>query len=139
MAKNKPVAGKASGAKAGMVSKGKAKVEEYKTKPSKTYEPPVKGSGKPKYQNVTKENRLNTKERQVNITKHVKEKIAGKKVTQQEKRALGNKAENVAKQIDREYKVQKGVRTEKLSTPRVPVKGGRGGAGIAGAFGIKNR
>ena len=136
MAKDKPVAGKKSGAKADMISTGKRKAQAAS---SKTYEPPVKGSGKPKYQNVTKENRLNTKERQVNITKHVKEKIAGKKVTQQEKRALGNKAENVAKQIDREYKVQKGVRTEKPSTPRVPVKGGRGGAGIMGAFGIKNK
>ena len=118
------IAGKASGARAGLTSTGKAKFEAQS---SKTYEPPVKGSGKPKYQNVTKENRLNTKERQVNITTHVKENIVGKKVTQQEKRALGNKAENVAKQIDREYKVEKGVRTESPSTPKVPVKGSQKG------------
>ena len=136
MAKDKPVAGKKSGAKADMISTGKRKAQ---TASSKTYEPPVKGSGKPKYQNVVKEARVNTKKKSVEATTKVKEKILGKNVTQQQKRALGNKVENTAKMIDREYKVQKGVRTEKLSTPRVPVKGGRGGGGIAGAFGIKNR
>ena len=138
MAKDKPVAGKASGAKAGMVSKGKAKVEEYKTKPSKTYEPPVKGSGKPKYQNVVKEARINTKKAAIQSVKTMS-KITGKKVSDAAAKRKADKMPNTAKQIDREYKVQKGVRTEKPSTPRVPVKGGRGGGGIAGAFGIKNR
>lgn len=100
----------------------------------KTYNPPVKGSGKPKYQNVTKENRINTKKRSVDITTYVKQNLAGKKVTKQEKRAIGNKVENVAKAIDREYKEQKGVRTPK-STTKVPVKSsgrGRGGGALGG-------
>ena len=57
----KAVAGKASGAKAKLISKGKSKVEEYKSSSTKKYEAPVKGSGKPKYQNVTKEGRVDTK------------------------------------------------------------------------------
>lgn len=104
------------------ISTGKAKVDAAKRNPSKQYEAPVKGSGKPKYQNVTKENRLNTKKRTVDITTSVKKNLVGKKVTNQEKRAIGNKAENIAKQIDREYKIQKGVRTAKPTTPKVPVK-----------------
>ena len=116
---SRAVAGKASGAKSGMTSTGKAKVNAAE---SKMYNEPVKGSGKSKYQNVTKENRLNTKKRSVESTTKVKEKILGKSVNQQQKRALGNKVENTAKIIDREYKVQKGVRTEKPSTPKVPVK-----------------
>ena len=142
MAKNKPVAGKASGAKAGMVSKGKAKVEEYKTKPSKTYEPPVKGSGKPKYQNVIKEARVDTKapgkKAAQGAAKVLRDTRYGKP-SKEEIMRKESKRPNIAKQIDREEKVRKGVRTEKPSTPRVPVKGGRGGGGIAGAFGIKNR
>jgi hypothetical protein len=100
----------------------------------KMYEPRKKGTGKLKYQNVVKEGRANTKKRQVDNTTFVKEKLAGKKVTKQEKRAIGNKAENVAKQIDREEKVRKGVRTEKPSTKKVPVKP-RGGAGMRGGLG----
>ena len=92
--------------------------------PDKEYNQPVKGSGKPKYQNVVKEARLDTKKRTVDITTHVKQNLVGKKVTAQEKRAIGNKAENTAKLIDREHKVEKGVRTESPSTPKVPVKGG---------------
>ena len=116
------IAGKASGAKAKLTSTGKAKVNEYKTNPSKKYEPPVKGSGKPKYQNVVKEGRLNTKKSQVESTTKVKEKILGKNVTKQEKRAIGNRVANTAKMIDRETKVGKGQRTEKPLTPKVPVK-----------------
>lgn len=101
---------------------------------AKMYDAPKKGSGKPKYQNVVKEGRANTKKRQVDNTTFVKEKLVGKKVTKQEKRAIGNKAENVAKQIDREEKVRKGVRTEKPSTKKVPVKP-RGGAGMRGGLG----
>jgi hypothetical protein len=100
----------------------------------KMYEPRKKGTGKLKYQNVVKEGRANTKKRQVDNTTFVKEKLVGKKVTKQEKRAIGNKAENVAKQIDREEKVRKGVRTEKPSTKKVPVKP-RGGAGMRGGLG----
>ena len=36
------------------ISTGKAKVEASKKNPAKQYEAPVKGSGKPKYQNVIK-------------------------------------------------------------------------------------
>ncbi len=104
------------------ISTGKAKVEASKKNPVKQYEAPVKGSGKPKYQNVVKESRLNTKKRSVDITTHVKKNLVGKKVTQQEKRAIGNRVENLAKQIDREYKIEKGVRTAKPTTPKVPTK-----------------
>ena len=110
---------------------------------AKKYDPPVKGSGKPKYQNVVKEGRTNTKKRTVDITTDVKTRLVGKKVTAQEKRAIGNKAENVAKEIDRENKVRKGVRTEKPKTPKVPVKprgGMRGGAmGGGGLINPKTR
>ena len=110
--------GSGRGAAEGM-STGKAKFLEQE---SKAYNEPVKGSGKPSYQNVTKPNRINTKERAVDITTHVKENLVGKTVSNQEKRAIGNRAENVAKQIDREYKEQKGVRTAPPTTPKVPVK-----------------
>ena len=98
--------------------------------PDKIYNAPAKGSGKVKYQNTTKEARLNTKERSVKGTEKIKN-IMGRNVTQQEKRALGNKVTNIPKMIDREYKEQKGVRTAKPSTAKVPVKprGGRGGLG----------
>lgn len=103
------------------MSTGKAKFEAAKKNPVKQYEAPVKGSGKPRYQNVIKSDRLNTKKRSVESTTRVKQSILGKKVTQQEKRSLSNKLENVPKIIDREYKVQKGIRTEK-SNLKVPVK-----------------
>jgi len=104
---------------AGGMTTGKAK---KLAEPSKVYEPPVKGSGKPKYQNVVKSERLNVKKRPTDSIVKVKEKILGKNVTQQQKRAIANKAENIAKVIDREYKEQKGVRTAKPTTPKVPVK-----------------
>lgn len=135
MAKDKPVAGKKSGAKADMISTGKRKAQAAS---SKTYEPPVKGSGKPKYQNVVKEARINTKKDSTQSAKTMS-KITGKKVSDAAAKRKADTKPNVAKMIDREEKVRKGVRTEKPSTPRVPVKGGRGGGGIAGAFGIKNR
>jgi hypothetical protein len=103
---------------AGRMTTGKAKA---KAAESKTYNQPVKGSGKPKYQNTVKEARLNTKEKSVKGTEKVKN-IMGRNVTQQEKRALGNKVTNIPKMIDREYKEQKGVRTAKPETPKVPVK-----------------
>ena len=103
------------------MSTGKAKITASQKSSTKKYEAPIKGSGKPKYQNVIKEDRLNTKKRSVESTTKVKQKILGKAVTQQEKRSLGNRVENVPKIIDREYKVQKGVRTEK-SNVKVPIK-----------------
>ena len=109
-------------------------LKKFLNQEDKMYEPRKKGTGKLKYQNVVKEGRANTKKRQVDNTTFVKEKLVGKKVTKQEKRAIGNKAENIAKQIDREEKVRKGVRTEKPSTKKVPVKP-RGGAGMRGGLG----
>jgi len=104
---------------------------------AKMYEPSKKGSGKPKYQNAIKEVRLNTKKKPVASIVNVKEKILGKKVTKQEKRAIGNKVDNIAKVIDREAKEKKGQRTEKPSTKKVPVKP-RGGMGGGGAFNIND-
>ena len=98
---------------------------------AKKYEAPVKGSGKPKYQNVVKEARTDTKK----ATKLVA--LSGKKLTKSEAQARNRKAENVAKQIDREEKVRKGVRTEKPKTAKVPVKprgGMRGGAMSGGGL-----
>jgi hypothetical protein len=95
---------------------------------AKMYEPRKKGTGKLKYQNVIKEARTNTKK----DTKPVA--VAGKKLTKSEAQARNRKTENIAKQIDREEKVRKGVRTEKPSTKKVPVKP-RGGAGMRGGLG----
>ena len=118
------IAGKASGAKAKLTSTGKAKVNEYKTSSTKKYEAPVKGSGKQKYQNVIKEARVDTKApRKQDIKDFSKSmKPVGVKPSKQEITRKAGKSPNIAKQIDRETKVQKGVRTEKPSTPKVPVK-----------------
>lgn len=94
---------------------------------AKMYEPAKKGSGKPKYQNVVKEARVDTKK--VTTTR-----IAGKNLTKEEAKAKARKSPNLAKQIDREEKIRKGVRTAKPSTPKVPVKV-RGGAGLRGGLG----
>ena len=96
---------------------------------AKMYEPTKKGSGKPKYQNVIKEARVNTKRAEK------MESLAGKKLSKSESQARARKATNTAKEIDREEKVRKGVRTEKPSTKKVPVKP-RGGAGMRGGFGM---
>ncbi len=96
---------------------------------AKMYEPRKKGTGKPKYQNVIKEARTDTKK----DTKPVA--IAGKKLTKSEAQARNRKAENIAKMIDREEKVRKGVRTEKPSTKKVPVKPRVGGGGLRGGLG----
>ena len=98
------------------MSTGKAKVEAYKKSSSKKYEAPVKGSGKPKYQNVIKEARVNTKQAER------KDRLGGKKLTKSESQARTRNAPNLAKQIDREYKIKKGVRTAKQTTPKVPTK-----------------
>ena len=94
---------------------------------SKMYEPIKKGSGKPKYQNVIKEARLDTK----NPTAT---RVAGKALTKAEAKAKMKKAPNLPKQIDREAKEKKGQRTAKPSTPKVPVKV-RGGSGVRGGMG----
>jgi hypothetical protein len=94
---------------------------------AKMYEPIKKGSGKPKYQNVIKEARVDTKKPTVT-------RVAGKALTKAEAKAKMKKAPNLPKQIDREEKVRKGVRTEKPSTKKVPVKP-RGGAGMRGGLG----
>jgi hypothetical protein len=109
-------------------------LKKFLAQEGKMYEPSKKGSGKPKYQNAVKEVRLDTKKKPVTSVVKVKEKILGKKVTQQEKRAIGNKVDNIAKVIDREAKEKKGQRTEKPSTKKVPVKP-RGGAGMRGGLG----
>ena len=106
---------------------------------AETYAAPKKGSGKPKYQNVIKEVRLDTKKKPADSIVKVKEKILGKKVTQQQKRAIRSKVENIPKVIDREAKEKKGQRTEKPSTPKVPVKsrgGMRGGGSLGGGGGL---
>ena len=109
------------------------------------YEQPKKGRGKPKYQNVIKEARVNTRVKEKEAVKTVS-KITGKKLTKKDISRKAEKGGNIAKQIDREEKVRKGVRTEKPAT-KTPVKrsrvvrsggGFRGGIG-GGMFGIKNR
>ena len=94
---------------------------------SKMYEPIKKGSGKPKYQNVIKEARLDTK-------KPTATRVAGKALTKAEAKAKMKKAPNLPKQIDREAKEKKGQRTAKPLTPKVPVKV-RGGSGMRGGMG----
>ena len=123
------IAGKASGARAGLTSTGKAKVQEYQTSSTKKYEPPVKGSGKPKYQNVIKEARVDTKAPRKEEIKNVRQitKAPDAKVSKKEITRKASNEPNIAKQIDREYKVEKGVRTESPSTPKVPVKGSQKG------------
>jgi len=109
-------------------------LKKFLAQGDKMYDAPKKGSGKPKYQNAVKEARLDTKKKPVTSVVKVKEKILGKNVTQQEKRAIGNRVENIAKAIDREAKEKKGQRTEKPSTKKVPVKP-RGGGGLRGGLG----
>jgi hypothetical protein len=115
----------------------------YKSDKQK-YAPEKKGSGKPKYKNVIKEARVNTRAEAKESVKSVA-KITGKKLTKKDISRKAEKRPNIAKQIDREEKIRKGVRTEK-STTKTPVKRstvragfGRGGAGIGGMFGVKNR
>jgi hypothetical protein len=71
-------------------------------KSTKAALPRKKGSGKVKYKNTTKEARVNT--------------------TEAVKMFPQLKGENLPKQLDREEKVRKGVRTESPSTPKVQVK-----------------
>ena len=92
-----------------------------------TYKETKKGSGKPKYQNVIKEARVNTKKPTVT-------RLAGQALTKAKAKAKMKKQPNIPKQIDREEKIRKGVRTAKPSTPKVPVKV-RGGGGLRGGLG----
>ena len=98
------------------ISTGKAKIEASKKSSTKKYEPPVKGSGKPKYQNVIKEARIQPKQSATSTMS------AGKKRSSQEIVRRADRTPNLAKQIDREYKIEKGVRTAKPTTPKVPTK-----------------
>ena len=93
----------------------------------KMYDPIKKGSGKPKYQNVIKEARVDTKKPTVT-------RVAGKALTKAEAKAKMKKEPNLPKQIDREAKEKKGQRTAKPSTKKVPIKP-RGGAGMRGGLG----
>ena len=105
---------------------------------AKRFDEPVKGSGKPKYQNVVKSERTDTKASSKAGQKKIKPMMTGIQATKQELNRRAQKKPNVAKQIDREYKEQKGVRTAKPKTPKVPVKprgrsvgrGGMGGGGL---------
>ena len=103
---------------------------------SKMYDAPKKGSGKPKYQNVIKSQRVDTKEPRKEPIKNVSKvlKSLGTKTSKQEVTRKAGKSPNLAKQIDREEKVRKGVRTEKPSTPKVPVKR-KGGMPRGGSIG----
>ncbi len=112
----------------------------YKSDEQK-YAPGKKGSGKPKYQNTIKEARVNTRAEAKQSIKNIS-KITGKKLTEKDISRKAEKRPNLAKQIDREEKIRKGVRTEKPAT-KTPVKRsvatrGRGG-GLGGMFGVKNR
>ena len=104
----------AGGSKA--MSTGKAKITVYKESSTKKYEPPVKGSGKPKYQNVIKEGRLQPKKAAAPTS------LAGKKLKAEQIKRIAQKNPNLAKEIDREAKMKKGQITAKPSTPKVPVK-----------------
>jgi hypothetical protein len=91
------------------------------------YKQPTPGRGKPKYQNVIKEARVNTRTSAKQEVKNVS-KVLGKKLTQKDISRKAEKRGNVARQIDIENKERKGVRTPK-STTKVPVKrSGRGGS-----------
>jgi hypothetical protein len=84
--------------------------------PSKKYEAPNKNSGKVKYQNVIKEARIEPKKAAAPSS------LAGKRLKKEQIERIIKKNPNLAKQIDREYKEQKGVRTAKPTTPKVPTK-----------------
>jgi hypothetical protein len=75
-----------------------------------------KGSGKPKYQNVVKEGRLQPKKAATPIV------TSGKKMTPEQIKRVTQKNPNLAKEIDREAKMKKGQITAKPKTPKVPVK-----------------
>jgi hypothetical protein len=103
-------------------------LKKFLAQEDKMYEPRKKGSGKPKYQNVIKEARLDTKKPTVT-------RVAGKALTKAEAKAKMKKEPNFPKQIDREAKEKKGQRTEKPSTKKVPVKP-RGGGGMRGPISL---
>jgi len=122
MAKDNVMAipGGAGGARGGVGRMSTGKMKKL-AEPAKKYDPPVKGSGKEKYQNVIKSERLDTKASSKANLKTIKE-LVGKKVTKQELNRKAGKKPNVAKEIDREQKITKGVRTAKPTTPKVAVK-----------------
>lgn len=99
----------------------------------------AKGSGKVRYQNVKKEARTGD----VKIAKPVIEakntvrKAFGKKeMNAQQTKSVRRAEPNLAKQIDRETKVLKGVRTAKPSTSKIPTKrSSRGWSSLGGMRG----
>jgi hypothetical protein len=116
----------------------------YKTEEQR-YEQPKKGRGKPKYQNVVKESRVDTKAEDKATAKTVA-RIAGKKMTKKAASRRADRQPNLPKRIDREEKVRKGVRTNPPAT-KTPVKrskavrssgGFRGGAGFLGVPGSRS-
>jgi len=106
----------AGGSKA--MTTGKAKVQARIDDPMLKYKPSVKGSGKPKYQNVTKESRIEPKKRIVSSINYK----TGTKRTPEEIKRKAQGGRNLAKEIDREAKIKKGQITAKPKTPKVPVK-----------------
>ena len=94
---------------------GKAKIQAAK---NKQYEPRIKGSGKPKYQNVIKEARIEPKKKTISNINYK----TGKKRTPEEIKRKAQKSPNPAKEIDREAKMKKGQITAKPKTSKVPVK-----------------
>jgi hypothetical protein len=105
------VPGKASGAKAKVISTGKAKSNAAS---SKKYDPLKKGTGKPKYQNVTKEARIDKPS--------TPKTLMGKNLSKSERAGRNRNEMDFRKSIDSEAKEIKGQRTAKPSTPKVPVK-----------------
>ena len=118
-------------------------LKKFLGREAKMYEPSKKGSGKPKYQNVIKSERVNTKEPRKEPIRNVSKvlKSLGTKTSKQEVTRKAGKSPNIAKQIDRETKEKKGQRTAKPTTPKVPVKprGGMRGGGMLGGGGGMSR
>jgi hypothetical protein len=98
------------------------------------FKQPKKGSGKVKYKNVVKEERVNTRKSAKEVESRMS-KITGKKLSQKDISRRAEKKGNVARIIDIEDKERRGVRTPKPSTPKVPVK--RSTASRSGAVGMR--
>ena len=119
MVMSKDMGGMGAGGRGGS-SRGASGMTTGKAKkmaePSKKFDPPVKGSGKPKYKNTIKEARVDTKkDTRLSV-------LGGKRLTKSESKARNRKSENIPKQITKEEKIRTGVNTAKPTTPKVPVK-----------------
>ena len=110
---------------------------------SDRFKQPKKGSGKVKYKNVVKEERVNTRKSAKEVEARM-QKITGKKLSKEAISRRAGKKPNVARQIDVEDKERRGVRTPKPTTPKVPVKrstprgGGLRAGGRLGGGGAMN-